>query len=271
MALINGITRKVAHKFTHKVAQNLSSRGYKQFCKALAQPQAVQREKLSSLLKVIAPSVSGKKYNLSSSLFYEEFIRKVPITEYSDWAEQIDKARAGSSKELSIEANERFQPTSGSTSKIKWIPYTQSFLNELDAAISPWMMDMYMHHPGMLKGTHYWSLSWMPTELRRTISGAVNDDLKLLPWWKRLFMGLTSSVPEGVSLADTSEDSQFATLCYLLADKSLSFLSVWSPTFALTLFDNIIKHKLELVSVLATGKWGERAPALPGLKCPRSQ
>ncbi|KXO09195.1 hypothetical protein AKG98_1411 [Moritella sp. JT01] len=270
MALLNGITRKMAHKFTHKAAQSMSARGYNQFCKALAHPQAVQREKLSSLLKVIAPSVSGKKYNLSGSLFYEEFIRKVPITEYDDWAAQIDKARAGSRHELSMEANERFQPTSGSTSKIKWIPYTQSFLNELDAAISPWMMDMYKHNPGMLKGTHYWSLSWVPTELRRTMSGAVNDDLKLLPWWKRIFMGLTSAVPEGVSLADTSEDSQFATLCYLLADKSLSFLSVWSPTFALTLFDNIIEHKLELVSVLATGKWGERTPALPGLKCPKS-
>jgi len=270
MTLLNGITRKMAHKFTHKSAQSVSARGYKQFCKALAYPQAVQREKLNSLLKVIAPSVSGKKYNLSSSLFYEEFIRQVPITEYDDWAPQIDKARAGSRYELSMEANERFQPTSGSTSKIKWIPYTQSFLNELDAAISPWMMDMYKHNPGMLKGTHYWSLSWVPTELRRTMSGAVNDDLKLLPWWKRIFMGLTSAVPEGVSLADTSEDSQFATLCYLLADKSLSFLSVWSPTFALTLFDNIIKHKLELVSVLATGKWGERKPALPGLRCPKS-
>lgn len=270
MASLNKITRKVGNKFTHKAAQSLSSRGHKQFCKALAYPQAVQREKLSALLKVIAPSVSGKKYNLSDSLFYEEFIRKVPITEYDDWAVQIDKARSGSNQELSIEANERFQPTSGSTSKIKWIPYTQSFLNELDAAISPWMMDMYKNNPGMLKGTHYWSLSWVPTELRRSISGAVNDDLKLLPWWKRVFMGLTSSVPEGVSLADTSEDSQFATLCYLLADESLTFLSVWSPTFALTLFDNIIKHKLELVSVLATGKWGARALALPGLKCPRS-
>lgn len=181
MALINSITRKVGYNITHKVAQGLSSRGYKQFCKALEHPQAVEREKLSSLLKVIAPSVSGKKYNLSSSLFYEEFIRKVPITEYDDWAAQIDKARSGSRQELSLEVNERFQPTSGSTSKIKWIPYTQSFLNELDAAISPWMMDMYKHNPGMLKGTHYWSLSWVPTELRRTISGAVNDDFKLLP------------------------------------------------------------------------------------------
>lgn len=271
MALINSITRKLAHRFTHQAANKLSLYGYKQFCKALAHPQAVQREKLSSLLKVIAPSVSGKEYNLSTSLFYEEFIRKVPITEYDDWAIQIEKARSGSSQELSVEANERFQPTSGSTSKIKWIPYTQSFLNELDAAISPWMVDMYKGNPGMLKGTHYWSLSWVPTELRRTISGAVNDDLKLLPWWKRIFMGVTSSVPEGVSLADTSADSQFATLCYLLADKSLSFLSVWSPTFALTLFDNMIKHKLELVSVLATGKWGKRAAALPGLKCPKSQ
>ncbi|MGC3835463.1 GH3 family domain-containing protein [Moritella viscosa] len=270
MTLLNGITRKMAHKFTHKAAQSVSTRGYKQFCKALAYPQAVQREKLKSLLKVIAPSVSGKKYNLSSSLFYEEFIRQVPITEYDDWAPQIDKARAGSRYELSMETNERFQPTSGSTSKIKWIPYTQSFLNELDAAISPWMMDMYKHNPGMLKGTHYWSLSWVPTGLRRTMSGAVNDDLKLLPWWKRIFMGLTSAVPEGVSLADSSDDSQFATLCYLLADKSLSFLSVWSPTFALTLFDNIIKHKLELVSVLATGKWGGRKPALLGLRCPKS-
>lgn len=271
MPLTNFSPRKLANGFAHQTAQSLSSRGYKQFCKALACPQAVQREKLSSLLKVIAPSVSGKKYNLSSTLFYEEFINKVPITEYDDWAKQIDKARAGSEQELSIEANERFQPTSGSTSKIKWIPYTQSFLNELDAAISPWMMDMYKHHPEMLKGSHYWSLSWVPTELRRTISGGINDDLKLLPWWKRIFMGLTSAVPEGVSLARTSEDSQFATLCYLLADKSLSFLSVWSPTFALTLFDNIIKHKLELVSVLATGKWGARATALPGLKCPQSQ
>ncbi|MFT5881255.1 MAG: hypothetical protein ACI86X_002394 [Moritella sp.] len=254
----------------HKSAKQLSSRGYKQFCQALSNPQAVQRAKLTSLLTKISPSVSGKKYNLSDTLFYEEFVNRVPITEYEDWAEQIELARSGKSRVLSCEANERFQPTSGSTSKIKWIPYTQSFLNELDAAISPWMMDMYKQNPGMLTGTHYWSLSWVPTELRRTIAGAVNDDLKLLPWWKRVFMGLTSTVPEDVSLAATSEDSQFATLCYLLADESLSFLSVWSPTFALTLFDSIHEHKLELISVLTLGQWGKRAPDLSGLKCPAS-
>ncbi len=258
------------NSLAHRSAKQLSSRGYKQFCLALANPQAVQREKLSQLLNHIAPSESGKKYNLLPTMFYEEFIKKVPITEYPDWSDAIERARTGQNNILSTQINERFQPTSGSTSKVKWIPYTQSFLDELDAAISPWMTDLYLNHPGMLKGTHYWSLSWVPTELRQTISGAVNDDLKLLPWWKRIFMGLTSTVPDQVSLADSSEDSQFATLCYLLSDHSLSFLSVWSPTFALTLFDNIEQYKAELIEVLESGRWGMREPRLPGLKCPKS-
>jgi len=104
--------------------------------------------------------------------------------------------------------------------------YTRRFLSELDQAICPWLGDLYQSYPDIRGGSHYWSLSWVPTSMRKELKGQINDDMKLLSAGKRLLASMTQSVPETVASADSSEDSRFATLAWLVADESLDTLEI---------------------------------------------
>ncbi|CAK9066644.1 GH3 auxin-responsive promoter, partial [Durusdinium trenchii] len=228
--------------------------------------EAVQRRKLKALLRGHR-STGGANAGVDS---WEAFQRQLPVTGFDDWRADIEKWR-DTGQALVASPLMRFQPTSGSTSAIKWIPYTRAFLGELDGAIAPWLSDLYRQYPDLARGTHYWSMSWLPTDMRASQGADFNDDLKLLSFGKRLLASLTQSVPDAVSLAPTSASASFATLAYLVADRRLAMLSVWSPTFALTQHDQLRAWRDELAAVLATGDWGERREQLGFLPCPRQQ
>jgi hypothetical protein len=85
----------------------------------------------------------AQKQNISS---YEQFIQYFSSSRYADWREQINLYRE---QKLSLSSSKliRFQPTSGSSEQIKFIPYTQLFLDELDHAIAPWLASMYRKCP----------------------------------------------------------------------------------------------------------------------------
>ncbi len=248
----------------------LSRRGSNQFDDALRHVETYQKKKLAALLRLFEHSYSGQKYALNKTTRYEEFSSKTPVTTYKDWENIVVAQKSGNSPQLTSQRCERYQPTSGSSSKMKWIPYTPAFLSELDQAISPLLVDAFRSYPGMLNGKHYWSLSWIPTHLRTTIAPDANDDLKLLPWWKRLFMNLTMAVPTEVSYASTSEGSMISSLAHLLSCRNLSLISVWSPTFAINMVEQIGRHRHELVDILKYGSWGERTRELFHIPCPRS-
>lgn len=98
----------------------------------------------------------------------------------------------------------------------------------------------------------------------------VNDDMRVLPFWKRFIAERYMAIPDSVSLAETSEDTLFATVAWLLATQDLTFVSVWSPTFLLTLIDQVEQHKDELIRVLEKGHWLDRAKSLNRIPCPKS-
>ncbi len=136
-------------------------------------------------------------------------------------------------------------PTSGTTSQRKWIPYTPQFRNDLNRAASVWLSSVGELHPQAFHGSHYWSLSWLPTELRGKYS---NDDSMLLPGWQRWLFSDLFSVPQVIQNLKTSEETLFATMVYLTSNRKLSLVSIWSPTFFLELcrriwddFDKIVR------------------------------
>lgn len=254
----------------HQATRHVSRAGEQAFRDALLNPERVQRQRLARILEHTGSFVAEKGWSLDRNTSWEVFSARVPVTDYTDWATEIERQRQTGERRLSRMTVKRYQPTSGSTSKVKWIPYTQAYLSELDQAISPWLTDMYLRHPGIARGRHYWSFSWMPTELRQTAAADVNNDLQLLASGKRQLMSAVKAVPDSIALADTSDDSQFATLAYLLVSEDLSLLSVWSPTFALSLFDRLSVLRDELATVLKCGHWGNRASCLRNVQCPRS-
>lgn len=231
----------------------------RQFKKNALSLETVQRDKLKQLLS---------KYD-HSNLNYEQFKAEYPLTRYAQWKSQIEEVRKSGKNTLNGDKIVRFQPTSGSSDALKFIPYTQSFLEELDQAIAPWLSSLYRKHPKLKGTTHYWSISWLPESQRKLLENEnLNDDSALLSFSKRMLSYFTQCVPADVALAEHAEDAMFATVAYLVADENLGMISVWSPTFALQIFDLIKLHQNEIADVLEQGHWNSRQ--LNFMKAPRN-
>lgn len=241
--------------------------GYFRFLRALKNPERTQRQKLAGILRSLDKTGTAKKYGLSEATTYEEFCQKIPVTDYLFWEQEI-LAQKNSGEDVMCSETQRFQPTSGSSSAHKWIPYSKSFMSEMDSAVQAWLGDVGLKNPRAFKGSQYWSLSWLPADQRADRPS--NDDLELLPAWKRYFLQKVMAVPSSVTYTDTMEQSQFATLAYLVCRQDLSLVSVWSPTFWLTLMDRLPEWQRLLSDTVSEGRW-----TLPGfktnLKAPQSQ
>ncbi len=256
--------------FGHRLLKLATGAGERRFASSRQSMEQVQRENLSRLLSQVAGMQIAGAADLQANMSWEKFTSTQPVTDYDYWREAIESQRTLGKEGLSRSPVSRFQPTSGSTSAIKWVPYTKQFLGELDNAISPWVMDLYRQFPRLLAGRHYWSMSWVPTALRESMSEEINDDLQLMSLGKRLLAGATQAVPQNVSLASSSDDSLFATLAWLAADPSLSMMSIWSPTFGLGMLKDMARWRGELADVLASGHWGQRMAGVKNAGCPKS-
>lgn len=252
------------NRLTHLALRLACWRGDQRFRAGSHSLEQVQRTRLARILGQIelpegeAPVTS-----------WEEFRTRFPLTRYADWRDRVEAQRQGG-KPLSRSRLVRYQPTSGSSEKLKLIPYTEDFLRDLDHAIAPWVASLYRQHAGLRSGVHYWSVSWLPESQRHLLDGNFNDDSELLGGAKRLLAAYSQAVPAGVAFAGRADDAQFATLAYLLAREDVRMLSVWSPTFALQMLEAIQTWGSELVNVLQQGHWGSRAQSLANLQAPRS-
>ena len=256
--------------FGHRLLKMAAWPGERRFAAGRENLERVQRDKLALLLRKVAACEVGQRRGVAADWQWETFAEQMPVSDYGDWRDPVDRARESGGNALIQSPVVRYQPTSGSTSAIKWIPYTRQFLSELDSAISPWIVDLYRQFPRLSGGRHYWSMSWVPTSLRDNMREDINDDIQLMSMGKRLLAGATQAVPQDVSLARTSEDSLFATLAYLVSDDSLAMMSIWSPTFGLGLLKSMALWREELAEVLASGSWGQRMKGSHTECCPRS-
>ncbi|MEK2647116.1 GH3 family domain-containing protein [Bdellovibrio sp. BCCA] len=246
----------------HAAIQVYQKASYKRFVKGLSELEALQKQKLQDTLSYLKPYL-GSRADVAG---YKEFHEKFPITSYHDYRELFSSERKTNNKTLPEVV--RFQPTSGSTDNLKWIPYTQGLLKDFDAALGPWLYDFYSSYPEVLRGPHYWSLSWLPQDLRD--EGVRLNDTELFPAWKKLLLKQTMAVMAPVDLAGSSESSLFATVAYLLDRDDLSFASVWSPTYWLTLLKILETHQKSLAHSLMEGEWQAYANELTMLECPHN-
>ncbi|PTQ90011.1 GH3 family domain-containing protein [Agitococcus lubricus] len=252
------------NRLTHQALQWACSRADKQFRQQHQHLEVVQRRKLQHILAQVAQAQARPRLSQQT---WEQFSIHQPTTRYADWQSTIHQQRQGQTL-LTTSPLVRYQPTSGSSEKLKFIPYTKAFLQELDAAIAPWLASMYRHYPQINGGVHYWSVSWLPQSQYSELQANLNDDSELLGSVKRVLAGQSQAVPADVALAASAEDALFATLCYLVAQPNLRMLSVWSPTFALQLLDALPVWADEICTVLKTGKWLKRSHALAKMRAP---
>ena len=97
------------------------------------------------------------------------------------------------------------------------------------------------------------------------------DDSELFSFWKKLAMNKILCVPKEVALLKTSEQSILATAAFLVGDKNLSLISVWSPSFLGSILESIFKYKTEIISILNTGSWQSTIITSNTLKAPKNK
>lgn len=259
----------ISTRLGHGVLRQIVRPGERRFRARRMDLETAQRERLARILRQVS-AVRDRQALWHGGWRWEDFASTEPVTSYTHWRGLVSDQMHTGRQRLTQSPAVRYQPTSGSSSAIKWIPYTRQFLQELDGAIAPWMSDLYRQFPAIARGRQYWSLSWLPSSMRQQGSDQLNDDMKLLSAGKRILMGHTQAVPEAVALAPTSDDAMFATAACLTGAPDLAVISVWSPTFALGLLNNLGRWREELAEVLHLGSWGPRSQALSHLEAPRN-
>lgn len=201
---------------------------------ALREPGRVQRQILSNYLQANADTEIGRLYRFETLHSAEKYQARVPISTYDDYVPFITRIMEGRPNVLTRDPVRRLIPSSGSTQAAKLIPYTRSLQVEFNAAIGPWMFDLYRRIPTLWRGPAYWSISpAMPTppaEGSQVPIGFDEDSAYLGGFCKRL-VDSALAVPGEVRRVQDIDSFRYVTLLLLLAARDLRLVSVWHPSF----------------------------------------
>jgi hypothetical protein len=117
----------------------------------------------------------------------------------------------------------------------------------------PWLDDLITSRPKITEGRAYWAISPATRQPAQTAGGipiGIDNDAAYFGKNLAYSIGQTLAVPPSVAAIREISDWQFATLCHLVGCRSLSFVSIWSPTFLLLLIDAISKNLDGIVNQL---------------------
>jgi len=222
------------------------------FLRALERVGAEQEEYLLRTLRQNAQTGYGRQLGFGSISSVEEFQDQVPISDYEDYGPYIDQIAAGESSVLTAEEVLLFEPTSGTSSATKYIPYTRGLKQDFLRAIAPWIVSLYQRRPELLRGKSYWSISPPCTTAEQlgTIPVGFDDDLEYLGRVGRWLAGHSMAVPSSVARAADMDDFRHRTVVHLLAAGDLGLVSVWNPTFLTLLLQFFADHQDEILGDL---------------------
>jgi hypothetical protein len=225
---------------------------FRRFLNSLEGPGSAQEQYLKKLLKTCAATDYGRKYHFSQISSVLNFQENVPLTHYEDYLPYIEDISHGKTNVLTHEPVILFQPTSGTSSPSKLIPYTRSLKAEYQRGIAPWIYSLYSRVPAIMQGKAYWSIS--PSIGLNKAHGCIpvgfDDDSEYLGMiGKRLFQ-MVSVGPQQFAPHISADTFWTQTLTNLLASCNLTLISIWSPTFLLILCRRFIDNWAELLEIL---------------------
>ncbi|MFP4557289.1 MAG: GH3 auxin-responsive promoter family protein [Bacteroidales bacterium] len=180
----------------------------------------------------------------------------LPLTTWEDYTPYIRKIVTRSNGLLTSERVLLFEPTSGTTSATKYVPYTKSLKNEFANAIKPWLFGLYITWPKLFVSTQYWSISPATNQAEHSDLGipiGFEQDSEYLGGGLSAIQNYIMVVPDRIKNVSDSQNWAYITAFYLLSDKKLGLISVWHPSFLTILIKSIQENYLQLVSDIKKG------------------
>ena len=229
----------------------------RRFERAARQCETAQMQKLRQVVRDNADAAYGRAHRFASITSVREWQDRVPLVDYQDLRPWVLRAADGEPCVLTAAKVVVFERTSGSTAAEKLVPYTRGLLAEFGAATAPWLHDLYTTLP-QLKGTRsYWSISPVTRAGEVTPGGipiGFADDTEYFGRVARLALRRTLAVPPEVArLQDVGAWSQ-ATIRHLVAAADLGLVSVWHPSFFVSLMRAIERQLPEVLPELPSAR-----------------
>ncbi len=213
----------------------------------------VQRSKLFDIIAKNRRTLYGSKYRFENIRTIADFQNQLPVTDYEDYTAYIEKIKRGEQCVLTADKVLLLEITSGSTSASKLIPYTAELKKEFQEGIKPWLWNLYHAAPAMKWGKGYWSITPATTQ-RRYTEGSIpigfEDDSEYFGRFQQWLVNRLFAVDSTIAKESDIEQFYFKTSLALLRCRSLSFISVWNPSFLLILLDYMHNHRNELLQNL---------------------
>lgn len=227
------------------------------FRRALRCPAATQRRLLDRALARDANCAYGRAHGFSGIRTYEEFARRVPLADYADQEPWIDRIVGGEEHVLTWEPVTHLVPTSGSTGPRKLIPFTAGLQREFNAAIGPWVADLYSRLPSIALGPAYWSVTPVLTSQNPETSAlpiGFDEDTSYLGSGRKRCVDAVMAVPSELRFVKELDAFRYVTLLCLLGWRDLRLVSVWHPSFLNLLLDALPRYWDRLLADIRTGQ-----------------
>lgn len=230
---------------------------YGRFRRALRHPQQAQFLKLRELLRKNTDTAFGQAHHFDTIRNYQEFVRRVPLSDYDSLEPWIARIREGEHRVLTNEPVTHLIPTSGSTGARKLIPFTAGLQREFNAAIGPWLVDLACQFPGLIGGRAYWSITPALGE-RKAEKSAVpigfDADTAYLGGVRQKLAAAVLAPSPNLDHLKSIDEFRYETLLSLIRCRDLRLISIWHPSFLTLLLDELPRIWDELLNALGSPK-----------------
>ena len=234
-------------------------KSYKDFVSNIKSKSKIRKTQVKILLEILKTNKNTeylKNFETESQILnaenekelIEKFQNKIPIVNYEDIKEFVEKEKSGENNVLLSDKIKLFELTSGSTSDVKYIPYTEKFLKSYMNGVFAWIYNLYQNNKRLFLGSSYWSVS--PILKREAVTSGgirvgIEDDTSYFDKVSAFFLNKLFTVPKEIKNIQNMEDFLLITAVFLLLSENLAMISVWSPSFLMILLDFIEKnHKV---------------------------
>lgn len=204
------------------------------FLLASMAPGRAQRKILFKILKDNQETIYGKTHGFAGIKTIKKFQSSVPVNTYEDFLPSIKLSADGQENILTRNPVILFEPTSGSSSSSKLIPYTSGLSKDFRNGLDPWICFLYLRHLSLFFGSVYWSITPSQHEKKFTAGGipiGFAEDGEYFGKIQRWVLDTIGAVPNEVKHLQDLDAFRFRTLLFLVARQDLRLMSIWNPTY----------------------------------------
>ena len=245
-------------------------KSYKDFVSNIKSKSKIRETQVKILLEILKTNKNTeylKTFETGSQILnaenekelIEKFQNKIPIVNYEDIKEFVEKEKSGENNVLLSDKIKLFELTSGSTSDVKYIPYTKKFLKSYMNGVFSWIYNLYQNNKRLFLGSSYWSVS--PILKREAVTSGgirvgIEDDTSYFDKVSAFFLNKLFTVPKEIKNIQNMEDFLLITAVFLLLSENLTMISVWSPSFLMILLDFIEKNHRGICQIVKSEDLG---------------